>query len=172
MTKKSEEVHIIATGGTIDKVYSPSEQATILPEKSKIPNYLQNVAGVSSYKNFTPLMMIDSRDMTEDHRALLLNAINRTLCENIVITHGTDTMVETALYLQERLKNVTQTIILTGAMVPMEGFIDSDAGFNLGYAMATAQQKEHGVYICMNGKVFAPQEVQKNISASRFESTQ
>ncbi len=170
MTDKKQEVYIIATGGTIDKIYSPSEQTTILSEKSSIPAYLENIAGVKAIYKFEQLMMIDSRDMTDAHRAKLLNAIKNVPSSNIVITHGTDTMVETALYIGENSTNLNKTIILTGSMVPMDGFTNSDAGFNLGHAIATAQQKEQGVFICMNGQVFDPRKTRKNISESRFES--
>lgn len=169
MTDKKEKIHIIATGGTIDKAYSPSSQMNELREKSIVPAYLTELIGSADYFTFEQIMMLDSRDLNDDHRHKILSAITASGASKIIITHGTDTMVETASYLKNHMPDMNQTIILTGAMIPIDGFYKTDAGFNLGYAIATAQQITHGIYICMNGKIFDPADVQKNIEASRFE---
>ncbi len=169
MTDKKEKIHIIATGGTIDKAYSPSLQTNELRQESILPAYLTELIGSTDYFSFEQIMMLDSRDLTDHHRYKILSAITASGLSQIIITHGTDTMVETAAYLKKNLPDINKTIILTGAMIPIDGFYKTDAGFNLGYAIATAQQKAHGIYICMNGIIFDPADVQKNIEACRFE---
>ena len=169
MTHQKNKIHIIITGGTIDKVYSPYTQNNIFKEQSCLPNYLSDRINYDLGNNFTQLPMIDSREMDDNYRQKILEAINAANENKFVISHGTDTMVETAKFLQANIKNKDKTIILFGSMVPMVGFYYTDAGFNLGYAMATAQQSDPGVFICMNGQKFTPDSVKKNIKQSLFE---
>jgi L-asparaginase len=109
--------------------------------------------------------MIDSLDMTEEDRQIILEYCKRTKEDKIVITHGTDTMVETA---KELSKIKDKTIILTGAMIPYQ-FGSSDGLFNLGAALAFVQTLPHGVYIAMNGKYFNGDNVKKNTDIGEFE---
>ena len=134
MTDNKEKIHIIATGGTIDKVYSPSLQENIFKENSVLPEFFKERIGHDISDNFTQLMMIDSLDMDNTHRQKLLNAINSIKTNRIMITHGTDTMIETALYIKNNFKDKNKVIIFVGSMIPMDGFYYSDAGFNLRYA--------------------------------------
>jgi len=113
--------------------------------------------------------MIDSLDMDDSHRAQLLDTVNQTKEQRILITHGTDTMVQTAQYIQDHIEDKNKVITFVGSMIPMEGFYFSDAGFNLGFAFSCVQQSDAGVYLCMNGKKFTPKNVKKNIEQSRFE---
>jgi len=169
MTDNKEKIHIIATGGTIDKVYSPSQQDNVFKPESGLPEFFKERIDYDVTGCFTKLMMIDSLDMTDDHRKKIVETINAVKEKRILITHGTDTMIETALYIKDNLEDKNKTIILVGSMIPMDGFYYSDAGFNLGYAMACTQHSEAGVYICMNGQKFSPESVVKNIEESRFE---
>lgn len=91
--------------------------------------------------------------------------------ENILVTHGTFTMKNTAKFLEDLVskEKLNRKIILTGSMVPVAGFSVSDAGFNLGFSLASFPNVEAGVYICMNGGVFKPDEMEKNIETLRFE---
>jgi L-asparaginase len=113
------------------------------------------------------LMMKDSLDFVEADRALIASACNTTASERIVITHGTDTMTITALYLQKHCPN--KTIVLTGAMIPYK-FGSSDGLFNLGSALAFTQVLPTGVYIAMNGKYFEADKVRKNTEKGEFEA--
>lgn len=114
--------------------------------------------------------MKDSRQLTKDDRKEILKRIEETPYKKIIITHGTYTMPDTARLLKANLKRNDQTIVLTGSMIPIKGFSPSDGTFNLGYSLAQAQKLEPGIYVCMNGKTFSPEEVMKTISEGRFSS--
>lgn len=114
--------------------------------------------------------MKDSRQLTEAGRKEILKVIKESPHQKIIITHGTYTMPDTARYLKANLKRNDQTIILTGSMVPIKGFAPSDGTFNLGYAIAQVQTLKPGIYVCMNGRVFTPEEVLKLIQEGRFAS--
>lgn len=110
--------------------------------------------------------MVDSLEMTDEDRELIAHQCNHSEEDRIIITHGTDTMSETAQYLAERVKN--KTIVLTGAMIPIK-FGSSDGLFNLGSALAFAQTLPVGVYVAMNGRYFNWDNVRKNKQTGMFE---
>lgn len=112
------------------------------------------------------LMMIDSLEMTEEDRALIAHQCNQCEEKRIVITHGTDTITDTAKVLAEKVKD--KTIVLTGAMIPIK-FGSSDGLFNLGSALAFAQTLSAGVYVAMNGRYFHWNNVRKNKQTGVFE---
>ncbi|MEY3436741.1 MAG: hypothetical protein RL335_1197, partial [Bacteroidota bacterium] len=112
------------------------------------------------------LMMIDSLDMTDHDRALIAEQCIQSEEKQIIITHGTDTMADTARYLADKIKD--KTVVLTGAMIPYK-FGSSDGLFNLGSAMAFVQTLPLGVYVAMNGKYFNWDNVRKNRETGRFE---
>lgn len=112
------------------------------------------------------LMMIDSLEMTDQDRELIGHQCNSCEEDKIVITHGTDTMAETAKMLAEKVKN--KTVVLTGAMIPIK-FGSSDGLFNLGSALAFAQSLPYGVYVAMNGRYFHWDNVRKNKETGVFE---
>ena len=112
------------------------------------------------------LMMLDSLDMKEKDRNLIIEKCKTTNEDQIVITHGTDTMINTAKALGA--KNFKKTIVLTGAMIPYK-FGTSDGLFNIASALAYVQTMPHGVYIAMNGRVFKYHEVIKNKETGIFE---
>jgi L-asparaginase len=116
------------------------------------------------------LMMIDSLEMTGADRALIVEQCRRSEEDQIVITHGTDTMVETARALAAALAGAGKTIVLTGAMVPY-AFGSSDGLFNLGSALSFVQTLPPGVYVAMNGRCFAADRVRKNRQTGVFEET-
>jgi L-asparaginase len=157
-------VRLFVTGGTFDKEYNELNgqlffKDTHLPEMLKLGRCKVDV-------HVRTLMMVDSLEMTEADRNIILENCRKTPENKIVITHGTDTMVETAGMLAERIKN--KTIILTGAMIPYR-FGSSDGLFNLGSALAFAQSLPHGVYIAMNGRCFHWDNVKKNRKTGEFE---
>ena len=159
------KLRIFATGGTFDKIYNQADGGLIFNE-----THLNKM--LEDYKNkvdvdIETIMLIDSLDMTHNHRQEILNKCKSCKEDRIVITHGTSTMVETAKLLDGEIKN--KTIVLTGAMVPYS-LIKSDAHFNLGCALAFAQTLPNGVYIAMHGKIFNHDNVKKNKETNEFET--
>ncbi len=159
------KIKIFVTGGTFDKEYNEITaqlyfKETHLPEMLKLGR-----SGIDT--DVETLMMIDSLDMTDENRNTILEACKKTNEERIVITHGTDTMPETAQVLGGGITG--KTIVLTGAMVPYK-FGSSDGLFNLGSALTFAQMLPHGVYIAMNGKYFSWDNVRKNKTTGTFET--
>ena len=155
---------IITTGGTIDKIYfdDKSDYQIGEPQISQILHAMH----VAFEFEVSSLMRKDSLHMEDKDRQLILDVVSASKIRHILITHGTDSMVETATVLQ----NVPdKTIVLTGALNPAR-FRDSDAIFNIGCAVGAAQTLPPGVYIAMNGKVWDPAHVRKNRFENRFES--
>jgi L-asparaginase len=157
-------IRILVTGGTFDKEYNELTgtlffQDTHVPEMLRLGRCLLDV-------ELRTLMMIDSLDMTEDDRRIIAEHCRKCPESRIVITHGTDTMVETAAHLAREVTD--KTVVLTGAMVPYK-FGSSDGLFNLGSALAFVQTLPAGVYIVMNGRWFAWDKVRKNRDKGVFE---
>jgi L-asparaginase len=157
-------IRIIITGGTFDKHYDEIKgnltfKETHLPE---ILRFVRCTVPIEVELN----QLIDSLDMQTANRLSILESCRRAPEELIVITHGTDTMVETAAVLGTAA--LEKTIVLTGAMVPYI-FSNSDAVFNLGCAIVAVQREAHGVYIAMNGRLFPWDNVRKNRELAVFE---
>lgn len=166
-------IHFIVTGGTVDSVWNGAQDTVVVSEHSILPEYFQELGrNLKFYEElkFTEICMKDSRAINEEDRKEVLKAIEESEANKIIITHGTYTMPDTARYLEENLKRKDQVIILTGSMVPIKGFDFSDGPFNLGYALAQVQKLPSGVYVCMNARVFTPEEVAKNIDEGKFYS--
>lgn len=162
-------VHIIKTGGTIefkDPGYENINQQMMKLDTS-IDSYLKNMVKPHFTYSIETVCEKDSRDITKEDLEKLAGAIENSPDENILVTHGTFTMKNTALFLAK--KGFQKKVILTGAIVPISGFSLSDAAFNLGYSLASFQSLDDGVYICMNGGIFKPDEVEKNPELLRFE---
>jgi L-asparaginase len=157
------QIKILAAGGTIDKVYYDALSEYSIGEPTA--RELMQMAGVSCAYRVQSVLRKDSLDMDDSDREALRAAVTEDDCRHIVITHGTDTLVQTAMALQGLSD---RTIVLTGAMQPAR-FRDSDAAFNLGGAVALAQAMPAGVYIYMNGRVFHPERTVKNRAAGTFE---
>jgi L-asparaginase len=157
-------IRIFITGGTFDKEYNElngelyfknTHMSELLEKgRSKLPVEIRT------------LMMVDSLEMTSEDRDLIAHQCNQCEETMIVITHGTDTMSETAKVLAQKIKN--KTVILTGAMIPIK-FGSSDGLFNLGSALAFTQTLPHGVYVAMNGRYFNWDNVRKNKQTGVFE---
>ena len=157
-------LRIIATGGTFDKCYD-ALTGNLIFETSILPAALER-ARITEPISFEPLLALDSLEMTDQHRAKILAACERSEENKIVIIHGTDTMRETAEVIGQAA--LQKTIVLTGAMVPYR-VASSDALFNLGFAIAVAQLSGSGVFVAMNAQVFAWDSVRKNKAAGVFE---
>ena len=157
-------IRIFITGGTFDKEYN--ELNGQLYFKDTHLQELLNLGRSQVAVEIRTLMMIDSLEMTEHDRELIAHQCNSCEENKIVITHGTDTMAETAQMLAAKVKN--KTVVLTGAMIPIK-FGSSDGLFNLGSALAFAQSLPYGVYLAMNGRYFHWDNVRKNKETGVFE---
>ncbi len=158
-------IKIFTTGGSLDKGYSTRESAFVVQEP-RIEEILAE-GNVTFEYEIESLFRKDSLEIGESDREVIVEAVKGEPCERILITHGTDTMPETG----RRLSSIPgKTIVLTGAMQPAS-FKHTDAHFNIGFALAVLQQLPHGVYIAMNGRVFDPHTVRKNMELDRFEDT-
>ena len=159
------QIKFITTGGTIDKVYfdAKSEYEVGPPQVTD----LLREANVTFEYQVESILHKDSLDLTEADRELVRQKIAADPATRIVVTHGTDTMIQTARALQG---SPGKTIVLTGSMQPAR-FRVTDAEFNLGAAVAAAQLLPPGVYIAMNGRIFDPARSRKNAANHCFEET-
>jgi L-asparaginase len=160
----SKPIRVIVTGGTFDKHYDEIRGELTFKE-SHLPEIL-SLTRVTAHVEIELNQLIDSLQMQDDNRHSVLEACARAPEEKIVITHGTDTMAETAALLGPA--KLAKTIVLTGAMIPYK-IQGSDALFNFGTAFAAVQLLPPGVYIVMNGRVFAWDRVRKNRQKGVFE---
>lgn len=158
------QIRLFITGGTFDKEYNELN-GKLFFEDTHLPEMLDS-GRCKLDVNIRTLMMIDSLEMTDDDRDIIAHNCVQCDEDKIVITHGTDTMVETAKILAEKISD--KTIILTGAMIPYK-FGSSDGLFNLGAALAFVQTLPVGIYIAMNGKYFKWNNVRKNKELGLFE---
>ena len=159
-------IRIIITGGTFDKDYDELHGSLVF-RRTHLPQILKQI------RCTVPIVvelnqLIDSLEMGPDNRRQILASCRKSRERHILITHGTDTMVETARLLGEA--GLAKTIVLTGAMVPY-AMGNSDAIFNLGCGLAAAQLQPEGVYIAMNGRIFSWDRVRKNYEQGTFEET-
>ena len=157
-------IRIFVTGGTFDKEYDEI-RGTLSFGDSHLPDLLRQGRSELDVEIRT-LMMIDSLEMTDADRALVAHNVASCPEKRVVVTHGTDTMVDTAHVLAGAVEG--KTVVLTGAMIPI-AFGSSDGLFNLGSALSFAQVLAPGVYIAMNGRHFAWDRVRKNRDAGVFE---
>ncbi|MFT4197754.1 MAG: asparaginase domain-containing protein [Pseudoxanthomonas sp.] len=159
-----DELLIVTTGGTIDKVYfdDKSDYQVGAPQIGRILEDL----GVAFRFTVIPIIRKDSLHITAADRELVRAAIAAQPQRHVLVTHGTDSMVQTAQALAS-LRD--RTIVLTGALNPA-GFRGSDAEFNIGCAVGAVQSAPAGVWIAMNGRVWDPRHVRKNVAANRFEA--
>ena len=156
-------ITILTTGGTIDKVYFDAKSDFEIGD-SLLPELLTE-ANIHDGYSLRELMRKDSLEITEDDRTDIVKAVSQTNASRILITHGTDTMAQTA----QALKGITgKTIVLFGAMQPAR-MRRTDSVFNLGFAWSAVSLLPEGVYIAMNGEVFEAGAVRKNLEAKRFE---
>lgn len=160
-------IQIFVTGGTFDKDYDYITGRLVFGE-THVNAMLERGRCTVPYAVRT-LMMIDSLDMSDAERAQIAYSVEHSPQRRVVITHGSDTMVETAGYLAAR-PLVDKTVVLTGAMVPYAFGTSSDGFYNLGAALAFAQSLPPGIYVAMNGQAFAHDRVRKNRSTGFFEA--
>ena len=160
-------IRIFITGGTFDKEYNELNGQLYFKD-----THMSDLLALGRSKvkvEIRTLMMVDSLEMTDEDRELIARQCNSCEETRIVITHGTDTMTETAILLSTKVKD--KTIVLTGAMIPIK-FGSSDGLFNLGSALAFAQTLTPGIYIAMNGRYFHADNVRKNTQTGIFEEVE
>jgi L-asparaginase len=157
------KITVLTTGGTIDKIYfdAKSEYEVGPPQ---IVEVLRE-ANVTLDCTIESVLLKDSLEMTDADRALVRQRVLAQECDRIVVTHGTDTMVQTALALSSI---PGKTVVLTGSMQPAR-FRVTDAVFNIGVAVGAVQSLPPGVYIAMNGRIFDPARTRKNVQGNCFE---
>lgn len=159
-----EALCIVTTGGTIDKLYFDDKSDYQIGEP-QIGRMLEGFHVAFRY-TVLPLLRKDSLHLTDGDRTAIREAIAAQPSKHVLVTHGTDSMVETARVL---MSLHDRTIVLTGALSPAR-FRESDAEFNIGCAIGAVQSLPPGVYIAMNGRVWNPLAVRKNVAANRFEA--
>ena len=166
-----QDVTIFTTGGTIEKTYD--EHDGILENRESIIKQmlLSRLRLPYTRLNIYPLLCKDSLNMTDEDRAFLVHNVEAHMSSKhpIVILHGTDSMAESAHYLQEQIKTIDIPVIFTGAMKPL-GFLDSDASQNVTEALLAAKILTPGVYISFHNRVFSVPSVRKNRKQGTFES--
>jgi L-asparaginase len=158
-----KKLQIFTTGGTVDKIYFDALSEFQIGDPVVGP--ILESMNVGFEFCVDELMRLDSLDMTDQHRQIIQQRVRDSDAEYILIMHGTDGMVETAGWLDDIAH---KKVVLTGAMQPA-AFTNTDAVFNIGCAVGAIQRVEAGVYIAMNGQVFAADQVVKNRDAHRFE---
>lgn len=165
-------IHLITTGGTIEKAYS-EQSGAVLNVRSKVGQYLEQLRLPDADVRVRPLMNKDSLEMTPEERAALVAEVARLLPEGhpVVISHGTDTMVESGLALRGAFPAPPVPIVLTGAMAPL-GFERSDGLQNLTESLLAARLLAPGVYIVMHGQVFPVHKVRKDRQRGTFVATE
>lgn len=163
-------IRIIRTGGTIEKVYNSQNGLMDFSESFNYIELLRRCADISDFTIET-LFTLDSLDMTQKHRDQIFESVLKSTQKSIIVSHGTDTMVESAQFVSEQHWQIMdKTVVFFGAMIPAS-INNSDAQANLAAAIMTCQLLSPGVYIAMHGKVFNPMYTQKNHEKLIFEMT-
>ncbi len=163
---ESGKIQIFVTGGTFDKEYNYITGQLYFKDTHLHQMFERGRSTLDI--DIKTLMMIDSLQMSEADREIIIYSCKKSDFEKIVITHGTDTIVATAAAISKH--NIPKTIVLTGAMIPYAFGTSSDGFFNLGAALAFVQNLPHGVYVAMNGRCFTWDKVHKNTKTGYFEA--
>ena len=169
-TSTNPKIHFIMTGGTIDSYYEGTKDTVVPNKHSSLPTYIRGLK-LSIETEFTEVCMKDSRDLSLEDMKSVKETIEKSKDKYFIITSGTYCMPDTARFLEGNLKDITQKVVIfTGSMIPLTGFTNSDASFNLGFSMAKIFNLKPGIYVCMNGSIFDPGEIAKLVSQGRFIS--
>lgn len=162
------DIVFIFTGGTIDS-YFDADKGSIVPHpRSIIPAYIEKRLFLDPRLRFEYIQLCakDSRDITNADRQQMVQLIHEHPSDRFIITHGTFTLVDTAQFIVQHMpEKMSDRIILTGAMIPLDGYYHSDGHFNLGYAAGSIAQMESGVRVCIKGKCYSPDDAPRLHSA-------
>lgn len=165
-------IKIILTGGTIDSHFDHISESIKTNDKTAIKDYLDSLK-LHIDISYQSVCQKDSRELNEEDRNKILQTIIESPDALILITHGTYTMPDTAKFLQKNIDKFTdKAVLLVGSMKPLKDFIDSDAQFNLGFAIASLLNLQPGVYVAMNGEIFHSDNVYKDIEKGEFKTLQ
>ncbi len=159
------KIKILATGGTFDKIYYDAKSDFHIGEPMATP--ILEEANVTFEFEVESILKKDSLDIDDDDRETIRLKVEQDSCDRIIITHGTDAMIKTAMCLLD-INN--KTIVITGAMQPARMRF-SDSAYNIGVATTAVQLLEPGVYVAMNGQILDPRSTTKNVEKSRFETS-
>jgi L-asparaginase len=159
------DITFIQTGGTIDKDYPHTTKGWAFEFGEPATNRILEKLNPSFSYNILTAFQKDSLEITDEDRAELANMINDLDCDKIIVTHGTDTMYETALFLSKHIKN--KLIVITGAMRP-ERFSNSEAPVNVGCAIATANLMDKGIFIAMHGIVKPFDKIKRDMDTGKY----
>ena len=166
----SNQIHIVITGGTIDSEWDAAKDTAVTRSESILPKYFERMK-LDIELSYNTVCMKDSRQLTIDDLKSICEAVENSPTDKVLVTHGTYTMPDTARYLQAHMKT-KKAVVFTGALVPLEGYSMSDAPFNLGFSMATLLNMDEGIFLCMQGSLFRPDEVAKNMAEAKFFSVE
>lgn len=175
MANTVDHIHLIVMGGTIDFIdpYYGYLNDKILKIERGVTDYLEHVACPRHKFSQVSVAHKDSRELNHSDRQACLKAIKNSPSDYILVTHGTFTMNTTGIFLKQHRSEFTgKTVILTGSMLPLWGFMTTDASYNLGFATASFRYLKPGIYISMNGENFDPAQVHKDLDNLSFEPTQ
>lgn len=165
----NKKIHVILTGGRIDSVWNKDVDEIVVADSSVIPAFFKNIDLHLDFA-FTQICMKDSRAITEADRETMRKTIDESDAQKILITHGTHTLPDTVEFLHKHLKKKDKTIVFTGAATPIKDFSITDAGFNLGYAVAKVQELPAGMYFCIGGETMSSEELQAKLKEGKFYS--
>lgn len=163
-----EKIHVVVTGGTIDSEWNPSKDTATTAQESVLPTYFNKIK-LDFDLTYQTVVMKDSRELTPEDIKSICSAVDAAPSDKVLITHGTYTMPDTARYIKKNMKT-NKAVVITGSVIPLKGYDMSDAPFNLGFAFATLEHMDSGVKLALQGHVFDPDDVAKNLSEGRFFS--
>ncbi len=171
MLKKIKSVHFLITGGTLGSEWSPSQDTAVVTAQNAVDEYMNGYISPDYEIKQSIITMKDSREITDHTRHDIVDAVLKSDTENIIITHGTYTMVETAKFIKNSvMENKGKRIILIGSFWPLKGFSPSDAPFNIGFALGAIPYLDAGVYVAMHSMLFDPDDVSKDIEQAHFRA--
>ncbi|MHA1540239.1 MAG: asparaginase domain-containing protein [Alphaproteobacteria bacterium] len=170
MKKKLRAVHLLITGGTIGSEWSPVSDTAVVTAQDAVSEYIKEYIQPGFEIKQTIITMKDSREVTEFTCEEILDAIQKSKHNNIIVTHGTYTMPDTARFLKKRLEGKIgdKKVILVGSFWPLKGYAPTDAPFNIGFALGSFLGIQAGVYLSMHAQLFDPDEVTKDLEHAHF----
>jgi L-asparaginase len=162
-------IHLLVTGGTIDSYFDKRVDTNLPSHDSQVRKFLEDSVEPHFTLSQKIITMKDSREINQEDRERMVQEIANCGHDYILVTHGTYTMPETAAYLLEHKSEFPKkTIVLTGSFLPLARYADTDAGFNLGFAIASLFLAKPGVYVAMNGQLFDGDKVKKDTKQGRL----